>query len=73
MLSFFGRRTGWNCDGSTRRDFLRVGALGLGGLTLPGLLRDRAAATEAGRGTKDTSVVLLWLPGGPTHMDTYDL
>jgi hypothetical protein len=73
MLSFVGRRTGWNCDGTTRRDFLRVGALGLGGLTLPGVLRARAEAAVAGHGTRDTSVVMLWLPGGPTHMDTYDL
>ena len=73
MLSFLGRRTGWNCDGLARRDFLRVGALGLGGLTLPALLRSKATAESVGRHTKDTSVVLLWLPGGPTHMDTYDL
>ncbi len=69
MLSFFGRTAGRDCSGMARRDFLRVGALGLGGLTLPGLLRARAAD----HGRKDTSVVLLFLPGGPSHIDTYDM
>jgi hypothetical protein len=73
MLHLSGPKRGFNCDGSTRRDFLRVGALGLGGLTLPDLLRARAEAASTNRPSKDTSVVLLWLPGGPTHMDTYDL
>ena len=43
MFQFFGSRTGTNCDGTSRRDFLKVGALGLGGLMLPDLLRARAA------------------------------
>src|SRR5947208_7857223 len=58
-----------NCDGATRRNFLKVGALGLSSLTLPGLLRARAAE----RSKKDTAVVLLFLPGGPSHVDTYDM
>src|SRR2546428_803341 len=49
MLSFLGNSTGRNCDGSTRRDFLKVGALGLGGLTLPGLLRARAQGAVAAK------------------------
>ncbi|MBI3463867.1 MAG: DUF1501 domain-containing protein [Planctomycetes bacterium] len=73
MLTVWGKPTGRNCDGTTRRDFLRVGTLGLAGLSLPGLLRARADYTAAGKSTSDTAVVLLWLPGGPTHMDTYDL
>jgi hypothetical protein len=55
-----------------RRDFLKVGALGATGLMLPDLLRARAAATEAGRPTRNTSVVWLWLGGGPTHVETFD-
>ena len=48
MLTFLDNATGSDCGGQSRRDFLRVGALGLGGLTLPGLL-----ATQADAATKD--------------------
>jgi hypothetical protein len=72
MLDLFRSRTGTTCDGASRRDFLKVGALGLGGLTLPGLLRARASATALGKSTRNTSVVWLWLGGGPTHVETFD-
>jgi len=72
MLNLFGSRTGLNCDGTTRRDFLKVGALGLTGFMLPELLRARAAAAVAGTASKNTSVVWLWLGGGPTHIETFD-
>jgi hypothetical protein len=65
------RRTG-NCDGATRRDFIQIGALGLGAMTLPNLLRARAEAAVAGQEVKDTSVIWLWLSGGPTHVETFD-
>src|SRR5436305_11946316 len=52
-----------------RRDFLRVGALGA--LTLPGLLKARAE--QGDKGTPKKSVILLWLAGGPSHLDMYDL
>ena len=58
---------------TNRRSFLEAGSLLLGGLTLPDLLRQRAVAQEAGNQAKDTSVILIWLQGGPSHMDTYDL
>ncbi len=67
----FGRRSR-DCEKSTRRDFMKVGALGFGGLTLPALLRARADAAEDGNQTKDTSVIWLWLGGGPTHVETFD-
>jgi uncharacterized protein (DUF1501 family) len=60
------------CDGSTRRQFLQVGALGLGGLTLAQLLRARAAASEAGQSVPNTSVVLLFLDGGAPQHETFD-
>lgn len=60
------------CDGLPRRTFLQAGFLSLGGLSLPSLLRSRAAAAEAGQATRSTSVIFLELAGGPTHFETYD-
>jgi hypothetical protein len=61
------------CDGLSRRSFLQAGVLGLTGLALPDLLRHKAVAAEKGKTTRDTAVILIWLDGGPTHMETYDL
>jgi hypothetical protein len=72
MLTLLSSRNGTACDGTTRRDFLRIGALGLGGLTLPGLLKARAEAGKAGKPTRNTSVVWLWLGGGPSQVETFD-
>jgi Protein of unknown function (DUF1501) len=57
------------CDGLTRRSLLQVGCLGA--LSLPALLQHRARAASSDR--RDTAVILIWLDGGPTHMDTYDV
>ena len=56
-----------------RRGMLKAGFAGLAGLSLPGLLRQRAEAAARGR-TMGTgkSVILLWLAGGPSHLDTWD-
>jgi uncharacterized protein (DUF1501 family) len=63
-----------SCPGPlSRRQFLQWGSLALGGAGLSNLLGLRAAAKEAGQPTPDTSVIFLWLPGGPPHMETYDL
>jgi hypothetical protein len=59
-------------SGPSRRDFLRVGGLALGGLTLPGLLSARAAANTAGRPVTDKSVIFLFMHGGPTQTETFD-
>jgi hypothetical protein len=72
MLNLWGSKTRTECTGINRRDFLRVGALGATGLMLPDLLRLRSAAAEAGQPTRDTSVIWLWLGGGPTHVETFD-
>jgi uncharacterized protein (DUF1501 family) len=64
-----GRRT---CEGIRRREFLQVGTLGLGALSLTDLLRARAAAANQGVNAKDTSVVLLFLTGGASHIETFD-
>jgi hypothetical protein len=62
-----GARGAWN-----RRDFLRIGSLGLGGLTLPGLLEARSQAASAGGPVSDRSVILLFLHGGPSQTETFD-
>ncbi|WP_166830913.1 DUF1501 domain-containing protein [Thalassoroseus pseudoceratinae] len=69
MLRVDAGRTESYCDGMNRRSFLQVGMAGLGALSLPNLLR----AKEASRNPKDTSLILLWLDGGPSHMDMYDM
>lgn len=56
------------CDGVSRRSFLRVGSLALGGLTLPGLLRAEARAGRRGH----KSVIMVYLTGGLAHQDTFD-
>jgi hypothetical protein len=63
------------CPGPiSRRSFLTIGTLGLTGLTLGDVLRLRAQAPAAQRPVApDTSVIFIWLPGGPPHMETYDL
>jgi hypothetical protein len=55
-----------------RRAFLQLGALGLSGIGLTDLLRLRAEAKTAGT-APDTAVILVWLPGGISHIDTYDM
>lgn len=72
MLHVMANSQACDCSGMSRRDALRVGALGLGGLTLPGLLAARSAQGNSSLKT-DTSVVFLFLSGGPSHIDTYDM
>ena len=72
MLELSFNRKARDCEGTTRRDFLRVGALGAGSVTLAHLLEARAQAAAQGTPTKNTSVVWLWLGGGPTHVETFD-
>ena len=59
MLDFF-RATSRNCQGTSRRAFLRVGALSGLGLSLPGLFAGRQAAAAQGKKTKDMSCILIW-------------
>src|SRR5690242_5139165 len=72
MIDIGGQRTTRNCEGVSRRDFLRVGALGMGGLTLADFLRLRATAAQTAKAPKAKSVIQLWMGGGPAHMDTWD-
>ncbi|MBX7166692.1 MAG: DUF1501 domain-containing protein [Pirellulales bacterium] len=65
-------REGLVCYG--RRSVLKASLAGLAGLSVPGLLRQRAEAWAAGRPAASTkSVILLWMTGGPSHIDTWDL
>src|SRR5437764_1220168 len=63
------------CDGRTRRDFLRLGTTSVFGLgfTLPELLARQAHAADQGKTTKDISLIFLFLHGGMSHLDTFDL
>jgi len=57
-----------------RREFLTAGTLGIGGLCLPDLYRLRSRAADVQRAVEpDTNVIFVWLPGGPPHMDMYDM
>jgi len=70
MLKVLFGEKGTNCAGITRRSALQVGGLGFGGMTLANLMSARAASPSIL--TPDTSVVWLWLNGGPTHIETFD-
>src|SRR5262245_45914163 len=67
MLTLLGR-TYRLCDRLSRRQFLHIGALGVGGLTLSDLVA--AESRQARQSTK--SVIMVFLPGGPSHLDTVD-
>src|SRR5688572_16205941 len=61
------------CDGFNRRSFLQAGVAGMGAASLGSVLRAREASAAAGGARKDTAVILLWLDGGPSHLDLYDM
>lgn len=60
------------CDGINRRNFLKIGAFGAG-LTLADMLRAKALANGPAPATARKSAIMIYLPGGPSHMDMYDL
>ena len=63
------------CDGLNRRDFLHLGVITGLGLSLADLLRlqsTRAAGAGLGSRPKAVSCILIWLDGGPSHLDTFD-
>lgn len=80
MLTLWGPGESRNfCDGVSRRSFLKIGGLAMGGLSLPGLLQAEALAASpsggAGRGRRSShkSVIMIYLSGGLAHQDTFDL
>ncbi len=70
MLTLLGNQHSRFCDGVSRRNFLKIGALGLGGLSLPELLKAEAVA---GKKNSHKAVIMIFLPGGPPHQDMFDI
>lgn len=70
MFTITGRARSGYCDGVTRRDFLKVGGLALGGLSLPQLLR---AEAQSGISRSHKAVIMIFLAGGPPHQDMFDM
>ena len=70
MIDILGPKTRL-CDGIGRRDFLKIGALGALGLSLPELMRAEASVPAERRQT-EKACILLWLQGGPSQIDTFD-
>ncbi len=68
MLTLWGKRQRF-CDGISRRNFLKIGAFGAS-LSLAEMLRLRAVAST---GSSNKAAIMIYLPGGPSHMDMYDL
>src|SRR5436190_1443283 len=60
------------CDGMSRRSFFQLGVAGLASVSVPQLLRAKEASQVSG-GRLNTSVILIWLDGGPSHLDLYDM
>ncbi len=73
MFRIEAGRTGRYCDGMSRRSFVQIGVAGMASVALPQVLRAKEASVANGAVKKDTAVILLWLDGGPSHMDLYDL
>src|SRR5438093_275756 len=75
MLRIESASTAGFCDGVSRRSFLRIGGLALGGLTLPRLLAAQAQSPRPARsgGLGHKAVIMVYMPGGPPHQDMYDL
>lgn len=61
------------CDGLTRRSFVQLGMAGLASVGLSQILRAKEQSSPYGTASKNTSCILIWLDGGPSHMDLYDM
>ena len=75
MLSILGQRPVSGCDGQTRRHFLKIGGMALGGMALPQILRaeESSAAGPSPQSLSHKAIIMIYLSGGPSHQDMYDL
>ena len=74
MVSIFGQQRADSCDGQSRRQFLKLGSLALGGLALPQILRaQETSPLVPGSQPSHKAVIMIYLSGGPSHQDMYDL
>ena len=79
MLDLVGKTQPRFCDGISRRNFLRIGGLALGGMSLPqfiqaeSLARSAAGETTAGTRMSHKGVIMIFLAGGPPHQDMFDM
>lgn len=71
MLTILGKPQNGFCDGVSRRSFLKIGGLALGGMSLPQILRAESAGGR--RGNSQKAIIMIFLPGGPPHQDFFDL
>ncbi len=72
MLNFVGRGTAHTCDGTTRRDFLQVGSLGVAGLSLAQYIEAKEQGHVAG-GHDERSCIMIFNLGAPSQLDTFDM
>jgi hypothetical protein len=73
MLSIYSKNKGKFCDGMSRRGFLRVGGLSLGGATLPQILSAENSLDSSKSGLGHKAVIMIFLAGGPPHQDMWDI
>ena len=70
MLTLVGNERGRFCDGLSRRSFLQIGGLALGGMSLPQILQ---AEANAGIRSSHKAIIMVFLPGGPPHQDMWEI
>ena len=72
MFTIFGRNRSdkGSCDGYSRRDFIKVGGMAMGGLSLADTL---AIDAKARTGSNHRAIINIYMPGGPSHLDLWDL
>lgn len=74
MLSILGPSRRSHCDGNSRRHFLKIGGLALGGLSLPQILQAQESSSQSkGKKLPHKAAIMIYLSGGPSHQDMYDL
>ena len=72
MLTIYGKSKGKQgyCDGMARRDFLKIGGMAMGGLSMANMYD---ADLQAKTGSNHRAIINIYMPGGPSHIDLWDL